>query len=176
MKLQANDCIPLTQVARRRMENKGGGQGQEGACGVGSTVALLCHRHSIRAYFRCAGGKAKDAKRAAAKAKKEEKSGGLASMVCFCFLPSVYRSERLTFFSSLAGEAGLEWHWTETSALVVCREARSRGLAGGRSVASGTAVQQCRRRKWKRRVPLATLGQPVGTAGRRPALRACRET
>ncbi len=29
----------------------------------------------------CAGGKAKDAKRAAAKEKKAEKSGGLASMV-----------------------------------------------------------------------------------------------
>lgn len=32
-------------------------------------------------YVHCSGGKAKDAKRAAAKEKKAEKSGGLASMV-----------------------------------------------------------------------------------------------
>ena len=32
-------------------------------------------------YVQCSGGKAKDAKRAAAKEKKAEKSGGLASMV-----------------------------------------------------------------------------------------------
>ena len=39
--------------------------------------SILC----LVGILRCLGGKAKDAKRAAAKEKKAEKSGGLASMV-----------------------------------------------------------------------------------------------